>query len=266
MTFLHGFLDRRFTFDASRASALCAVLLMATLGAGCDATVTPPRPDPPETLTVYAVVDAARTEQRAVVTRVTAVDANAFRYEQDADVGIAGRSLAVIPEDSIDTIQNVFGLDRNANYVVQNLRPDPGQTVRLQVDAGGKTLTGKTTVPGAFDGTVDSLTVRWTPSPGAARYVLEVERLGSEDEWRYRHETSATEAAIPTDTGFEPGPHRLVVTAVDSNLVRYQESVVRVGVEGGYGVFGSVNRIGSPQIQLPAASKSLVRAQPRGRR
>lgn len=265
MTFLHWLTDRHSTFDASRAAALGVVLFVAALGAGCDATVTPPRPDAPETLAVYAVVDAARTEQRAVVTRVTAVDADTFRYEQEADVGIAGRSLTVIPEDSIDTIQNVFGLDRNANYVAQNLRPDPGQTVRLQVDAGGETLTGETTVPGTFNGTVDSLTVRWTPSPGAARYVLEVERLSAEDTWSYRHETDAPEAAIPTDTGFEPGPHRLIVTAVDSNLVRYQKSVVRAGVEGGYGIFGSVNRIVSPEIRLPAGSKSLVRVEPRGR-
>lgn len=251
-----------FALVSSWLGRLCVVACIAAFGGGCDTTVTPPRPAPPETLAVYAVLDGARSEQRAVVARVTPVDETTFRYVQDAEVSVGGQCLTVIPEDSIESVQNVLGLDRNANYTAQDLNPEPGQTVRLRVEAGGETLTGQTTLPGPFDGSVDSLTVSWTPSSGAARYVLEVQRLDPENEWTYRHETESTEAKIPTDSGFQPGAHRLTVTAVDSNFVRYQDAVVRAGVEGGYGVFASVLRLGSPRILLPVTNKAHLHAVP----
>ncbi|MFB6271779.1 MAG: DUF4249 family protein, partial [Salinibacter sp.] len=230
------------------------VPLLIALGLfGCDTTVQPPIPAPPEGLAVYSAVRAFDSTHYALVSRPRAADERPIQYVQDATVRIGGQALSVVPEDSI----NRYGYrpltppgQRSANYVADSLPIRPGKTYRLRVTTEEHTVTGKVCVPGAFTGVVDSMTVRWHPSQGAQLYKVRVRRYAEYDvAWEFvttTRDTSATivPEAVRYNASFEPGPHEVIITAADSNLVRYRKATVRrAGIEGGFGFFGAITRI-----------------------
>lgn len=232
---------------------------------GCDTTVQPPIPNPPDSLAVYSVVTTGDSSQYAVVARPRAADERPLRYVQNATVEIAGRRLLVVPEDSI----SFGGFDpltppgeSDANYVADSLSVQPGETVRLRVSTDAREVTGTVQAPGAFTGVVDSMTVRWRPSAGAQTYRVRVRRYDDigDVEWEYVTTTDDTTTTIPEETerynsSFQPGPHEVLITAVDPNLAGYRdEGVRRSGVEGGFGFFGALTRIGGT-VTLPATDE-----------
>jgi len=242
--------------------SVSSLVLVALLLAGCDTTVQPPIPNPPDSLAVYSVVTAGDSSQYAVVARPRAADERPLRYVQDATVEIAGRQLLVVPEDSI----SLGGFDpltppgeSDANYVADSLSVQPGETVRLRVSTDTREMTGTVRVPGTFTGVVDSMTVRWRPSAGAQTYRVRVRRYDDigDVEWEYVTTTDDTTTTISEESdqyggSFQPGPHEVLVTAVDPNLAGYRdEGVRRSGVEGGFGFFGALTRIGGT-VTLPA--------------
>lgn len=240
------------------------LVLVVGLLTGCDASIQPPIPEPPDRLAVYSAVTARDSSQYAVVTRPRPADERSTQYVQDATVEMDGHPLTVVPEDSIP-----FGGydpltppgDRPANYETDSLYIEPGETVRLRVTTDAHEVTGTVQVPGAFTGTVDSMTVHWRSSAGAKLYKVRVRRYEEGDvEWEYVTTTDDTTTSIPKESerynaSFEKGPHEILITAVDSNLVKYQDNETRrSGIEGGYGFFGAVTRIGA-QVELPATSE-----------
>lgn len=240
-----------------RYAILTALALL--LAAGCDTAVQPPIPDPPGELAVYSVVQAWDSTQYAVVTTPRAADQQPLQFVQDATVQIDEQALTVVPEDSIQ----IGGYDpltppgeRRANYRTDSLYVAPGETVELRATQEEKTVSGTAQVPGAFRGTVDSMTVHWEPSAGAAGYRVRVRRYEDGDTaWEFVTTTRNTAVVVDREGEygeFQAGEHAVFIAAVDSNLMAYRErNVRRSGVEGGFGVFGAITRIAGT-LPLPA--------------
>lgn len=243
-----------------RYTVVPALLIFAIVG--CDTTVQPSIPDPPEKLEVFSILKAGDSTQYALVSEPRPADEERMQYVQAASVSIAGERLPVIPEESLDPYGGGrFPLARpgkeDANYVTDSLFVKPGKRLRLRVVQGKREVTGTVRVPESFTGTADSMTVYWQPSAGAEQYTLRVRRYDDvgDVEWEYVTTTPDTVATVPAETdygAFRPGPHGVIVTAADSNLVQYTDpNVRRSGIEGGFGVFGAITRI-QGTVVLPA--------------
>jgi hypothetical protein len=242
------------------------LLLPVLLAAGCDTAVQPPLPDPPDELAVYSVVQAWDSTQYAVVTTPRAADQRPLQYVQDATVQIDQDSLTVVPQDSIfgggyDPLTPPGEVD--ANYRTESLYVAPGETVELQATQDGKDVTGTVQVPGTFRGSVDSMTVHWGPSAGAAAYRVRVRRYEEGDTaWEFVTTTRDTSVVVDREGGygtFQEGPHEVLITAADSNLMTYREQEVRrSGVNNGFGFFGAITRIGG-SVTLPATDTAKAR-------
>jgi len=243
------------------------VLLLFLVGLlmGCDTTVQPPIPEPPDSLEVYSAVQAGDSSQYAFVAEPRAADQSSIQYVQDARVQVAGHSLRVVPDSLLfpGTIEPATPPgESNANYVTDSLVIQAGETVQLRVSTEAHEVTGTVQVPGSFTGTVDSMTVHWRPSAGAQQYEVKVQRFDDrgEVEWEYRTTTSDTMTTISNESDnysgtFQPGPHGVFITAVDTNLANYQDrDARRAGIEGGYGFFGAITRIGGA-VTLPATDE-----------
>lgn len=243
-------------------------VLIGMLLPGCDATVQPPPPpSPPDTLAVHAVLHSGRSTQRALVSRPLPVDGGDegedIQHVQDATVRIGGRGLPVLPPDSTANYTGTNLLGRGANYEADPFRVAPGDTYTLQVTREETEITGTTRAPGSFAVTVDSMTVRWTRSTGAAEYALRVRRYDEDGDVQYRNVSPirTREQAVPLDTSqfsnpFQPGRHAITVIAADSNLARYrQDAIQQSGLEGGLGVFGAVTVL-RDTVSLPATDEN----------
>ena len=244
-------------------SALFGMLLT-----GCDTTVQPPPPpSPPDTLAVHTVLHTGRSAQRALVSRPLPVDVGDEREDiqhvQDATVRIGGRLLHVLPPDSTANYNGADLLGRGANYKADSFDVASGETYDLQVTRNERAITGTVRVPGSFAVAVDSMTVQWTQSSGAAEYALQVRRYDEEGELQYLNVSPirTRRQRVSLDTSqfsdpFQPGPHVLAVIAADSNLTRYrQDAVQQSGLEGGLGVFGAVTVV-RDTVSLPATAKT----------
>ncbi len=248
------------------------IALALLLAAGCDTAVQPPIPEPPDSLAVYSAVRAWDSTQYAVVTTPRAADQRPLQFVQDATVQIGGQTLTVIPEDSIQPggyrPLTPPGQER-ANYRTDSLHVAPGETIDLRVTREEKTVMGTVQVPGAFRGSVDGMTVHWSPSAGAAAYRLRVRRYeNGDDQWQFLTTSRDTSVTIDRDGSygtFQPGLHEVLITAVDSNLMAYRDKEIsHSGVEGGFGFFGAITRVGGT-VSLPA-SNTATRSETRSLR
>jgi hypothetical protein len=242
-------------------------VLVGMLLTGCDTTVQPPQPpSPPDTLAVHAVLHSARSAQRALVSQPLPVDVGDeeedIQHVQDATVRIGGRLLSVLPPDSTANYTGANLLGRGANYETDSFNVVPENTYDLRMTRNDTKITGTARVPGSFAVTVDSMTVKWTQSSGAAEYALRARRYDDEGRLQYQNRSPirTRKQRVPLDTSsfsdpFQPGPHVVTVIAVDSNLARYREETVQQsGLEGGLGVFGAVTVV-RDTVSLPAAAE-----------
>jgi len=250
----------------NRFCLLLSVAVWGGLLGGCDPTVQPVAPSPPaDTPAVYIVLRSGVATQHALLARPWSVNRNAdsLQYISGATVQVGGRTFTEVRGDErVPTGRNLWGPRANSNYVVRNWSINGGATYDLQVTWNGKTVTGTTRVPEDFSIMVDSLTVRWDESDGAAQYILKVQRFADDGESRYyTYQTRTPETRVRLDTAeitlgarFRPGPHEITVIAVDSNLARYHtgSAVRRSGLDDGIGFFGAETVV-QDTVVLPAA-------------
>ena len=193
-------------------------------------------------LSISLILNTAAQNQHALITEVETSESeySTIDFIDSVSFYVNDHLFDYIPSDSLVNNPYCWGsvitVSKCYNYYSDSLPVHPSQTYILKAVYKDKIINGQTTVPGDFTISVSGKTISWTESRDAALY-----RISAFGE-RYVFETTTQNTTVTIkDDDFFPGTYRITVEALDKNfydLVR--EKTTQAGLNGAYGIFGSV--------------------------
>ena len=196
-------------------------------------------------LSISLVLLTDQIKQTAFVSKVQPFETDLGRmlFADSVTLVVDNLPFNWIPADSMQynryCWQNVLDVRKCYNYFTDSLVIKAGETYKLQALFKGKTISGKTDVPGDFSISVNGRTISWTESKNAYLYRINGFHLKGGN-FLLEQATKNTKITI-NDDDFVPGPYRITVEALDKNFYDLAfERTYAAGLSGAYGVFGSV--------------------------
>jgi len=203
-------------------------------------------------VTVNLILKADTNKQIALLTYVQEFDkqSNNFQYINNielidnADFFVNNNRFENIISDSMKNNHlwnsDLPKLDSCYNYFSENKNILNEAINTLQIEVKNKTITGKTILPGDFSVSLNKRKLTWTSSSNAFLYRITVLYQNEENVQPFKQTTTDTTINLEI-VDFIPGIYNIIVEAIDENLYNFTiNDEFHSGLEGAYGVFGSV--------------------------